>query len=455
MRSKGANMARGFQTLSCKSAKFLRTSRDASRLGLLSFRNLHITSKGRQAASAAAAAAEATVVEWTPLTTEAGRRAIGVWLLGSGGVIFSMVILGGVTRLTKSGLSMTEWKPTEIKPPMNEAEWEIEFEKYKAFPEFYKLNPDMTLDKFKPIFWFEYSHRLLGRAIGVLFAVPAAYFAYRGYINRALAPRLAALFVAGGAQGAIGWWMVKSGLEDVPTGDDGITRVSPYRLATHLTSAFALYTTIVWTGLSVLKRVPTELAEKELQGVMRMRAFSKPLAALIGVTAVSGAFVAGMKAGHHYNSFPLMDGQVVPEGYLEMTPVYRNFFENIATVQFDHRVLASSTFVSSWAFWMLSRGVVLPPQARLGCNLLVAATSGQFALGIITLLNAVPVHLGAAHQAGALTVFTVTLYLMHALRLRSPAAAKRIMAQLSQGAKTRRSAPASGTPLSTPQPSLT
>lgn len=367
---------------------------------------------------------------WVPLTSEAGRRAVGVWLLGSGGVIVCMVILGGVTRLTKSGLSMTEWKPLGIMPPLNEAEWEVEFDKYKQFPEFYKLNPDMTMAKFKPIYWFEYSHRLLGRAIGVLFAIPAAYFATRGYITGALAPRLGLLFCAGGAQGGIGWWMVKSGLEDVPTGDDGITRVSPYRLATHLTSAFALYTTIVWTGMSVLQRVPKELAGPELQGVMRLRQFSKPLAGLIGVTAVSGAYVAGMKAGHHYNSFPLMDGRVVPEGYLEMTPLYRNFFENIATVQFDHRVLATTTFTSSWLIWALSRGLVLPPQVRLGCNLLVAATSFQFTLGIVTLLNAVPVHLGAAHQGGALTVFTVTLYLLHTLRLKNPAAARKLLAQM-------------------------
>lgn len=172
-----------------------------------------------------------------------------------------------------------------------------------------------------------------------------------------------------------------------------------------------------------------------------MRTFAKPLAAIIGVTAVSGAFVAGMKAGHHYNTFPLMDGQLVPEGYLEMSPVYRNFFENIPTVQFDHRALATTTFLSSWALWGLSRGVVLPAAARNASNMLVVATSGQFALGIVTLLNAVPVSLGAAHQGGALTVFTVALYLLHTLRLRSPAAAQRIIAQ-GKAAPRVRSAPA-------------
>jgi len=367
---------------------------------------------------------------WVPLTTEAGRRPVGYWLLGAGGVVVSMVLLGGVTRLTHSGLSMTEWKPLTVCPPMCAEEWEVEFDKYKQFPEYYKLHPDMTLDQFKPIFWYEYSHRMLGRALGVIFAVPAAYFGMRGYITSALAPRLGLLFCAGGAQGFIGWWMVKSGLEDLPTGDDGITRVSPYRLATHLTSAFAIYTTLMWTGMAVMQRVPKELSGQELQGVMRLRTFSKPLAVLIGVTAVSGAYVAGMKAGHHFNTFPLMDGHIVPEDYLAMTPIYRNFFENVPTVQFDHRLLATTTFTSSWAFWAFSRTLVLPGRVRMAANLLVASTSGQFALGIITLINAVPVHLGAAHQGGALTVFTAALFLLHTLRLRSPAAARRLIGQL-------------------------
>jgi len=384
-------------------------------------------SKKRYAHAIAAESVEGT--RWVALTSAAGRKAVGYWLLGSCGVVFSMVLLGGVTRLTHSGLSMVEWKPQVVRPPMSEEEWEVEFAKYRQFPEFYKLHPDMTLEEFKPIYWFEYSHRMLGRALGVIFAIPATYFVARGMIKKPLAPRLALLFCAGGAQGFIGWWMVRSGLEDVETGDDGIPRVSPYRLATHLTSAFAIYTTMAWTGMSVLQRVPATLSPEELQGVLRMRGIAKPLAVLIGVTAVSGAFVAGMKAGHHYNSFPLMDGQIVPEGYLEMRPLYRNFFENIPTVQFDHRVLATTTFVSSWVMWATSRGVVLPAPARLGTNLLVAATSGQFALGIITLLNAVPVSLGAAHQGGALTVFTVALYLLHTLRLRSPVAAQRMVAQ--------------------------
>jgi len=393
----------------------------------------HSTQPLRKPATVAVAEAQAGAeARWLALTSEAGRVQVGAWLLGASGVVFGMVVLGGVTRLTKSGLSMTEWKLTNIKYPWTAGEWEEEFDKYKQFPEF-NLHPDMPLSRFKEIYFYEYAHRLLGRGIGVLFAIPATYFAARGFLTRTIAPRLGLLFVAGGCQGLIGWWMVRSGLESslaTSTGDDHIPRVSPYRLATHLTSAFAIYTTLVWTGMSVLQRLPKELSSLELQGVKTLRGVSKPLVILIGVTAVSGAFVAGMKAGMHYNSFPLMDGQLVPEGYWEMEPAYRNFFENIPAVQFDHRVLATTTFCSSWAFWALSRGVVLPRQARLGVNLLAVAVSGQFALGIVTLLNAVPVSLGAAHQAGALTVFTVALYTMHGLRLRNPQAAARLMGKI-------------------------
>eukprot|EP00658_Telonema_sp_P-2_P071361 TRINITY_DN6062_c0_g2_i1.p1 TRINITY_DN6062_c0_g2~~TRINITY_DN6062_c0_g2_i1.p1 ORF type:complete len:255 (+),score=76.56 TRINITY_DN6062_c0_g2_i1:173-937(+) len=180
--------------------------------------------------------AAGTQPSWSQLTTVAGRGPVTVWLFFSGAVVFGMVILGGVTRLTHSGLSMTYWKPQQILPPITEAEWEEEFDKYKQFPEYQELNPDMVLSEFKPIFYFEYGHRLLGRAIGVLFAVPATYFAMKGYIKGPLGIRLAALFTMGGAQGAIGWWMVKSGLESSTcksTGDDNIVRVSPVSY-THL-----------------------------------------------------------------------------------------------------------------------------------------------------------------------------------------------------------------------------
>jgi len=363
---------------------------------------------------------------WSELTTATGRKSITIWLFGSCAVVFSMVILGGVTRLTHSGLSMTEWKVRQLLPPMNQAEWEEEFGKYKQFPEYKELNPNMTLAEFKPIFAYEYGHRMLGRAIGVIFAVPATYFAMRGYIKAPLAWRLGALFTMGGCQGAIGWWMVKSGLEESlarSTGDDAIVRVSPYRLATHLLGAFTIYAGLVWTGLSVMARVPAELEVEQLRSVLKLRRVAHPVSVLIGVTAISGAFVAGMKAGHHYNTFPLMDGQLFPERYWEMTPWYRNMFENIAAVQFDHRVLAVSTLTSVVGIAAMARGMQLPAPTRRAVALLLAATCGQVALGITTLHFAVPVSLGAAHQAGALTVFTVAIYLLHTIRLKNPAAA--------------------------------
>ena len=273
---------------------------------------------------------------------------VGTWILGCGVTVFGMVVLGGVTRLTHSGLSMTEWRLQGTRPPMSPEDWEEEFAKYRKSPEFYMLRPDMTLEEFKPIFWYEYAHRMLGRTLGVLFVVPAAYFTARGYICRPLAPRLGVLFAMGGMQGLIGWWMVKSGLQ-VPTPEHGggyggydIPRVSPYRLATHLSSAFVIYAGIVWTGLTVLREVPllaaSTVSSEQLAAATRIRQLALPLAGLVAVTAASGAFVAGMQAGHHFNTFPLMDGQIVPAGYgAELRPLWRNFFEHIPTVQFDHR----------------------------------------------------------------------------------------------------------------------
>ena len=305
---------------------------------------------GRQAVNirgcATTAAAAAPV-----LTAEGSTTRVGLWILGCGATVFGMVVLGGVTRLTHSGLTMTEWRLQGTRPPTTAEEWEVEFAKYRQSPEFYMLRPDMTLEEFKPIFWFEYAHRMLGRALGVLFVGPAAYFTARGYIKRSLAPRLAILFAMGGTQGLIGWWMVKSGLS-IPQAQDGggyggyeIPRVSPYRLATHLSSAFVIYAGIVWTGLTVLREAPLLAAPKitpeQLAAAIRIRNLAIPLAGLVAVTAASGAFVAGMQAGHHFNTFPLMDGRIVPECYgTELQPYWRNFFEHIPTVQFDHRCVS-------------------------------------------------------------------------------------------------------------------
>ena len=360
------------------------------------------------------------------LTAEGTSLRVGVWIMGCGATVFGMVVLGGVTRLTHSGLSMTEWRLQGTKYPATPEEWEVEFAKYRRSPEFYMLRPDMTLEEFKPIFWYEWAHRMLGRSLGLIFAVPAVYFGARGYIRRPLVPRLAALFTLGGMQGLVGWWMVRSGLE-IPTAEQGggyggydIPRVSPYRLASHLTTAFVIYAGIVWTGMTVLHESPllasSSVSTEQLRAAMRIRSLAIPLAGLVAVTAVSGAFVAGMQAGHHFNTFPLMDGRLVPEGYgSEMTPYWRNFFEHIPTVQFDHRLLATSTALSTAALWAVGmrQGRALPPFVRTRLHAMLAMTGVQFSLGIATLLSAVPVHLGSAHQTGALTLFTIVLWTLH------------------------------------------
>ncbi|KAI8465786.1 MAG: cytochrome oxidase assembly [Monoraphidium minutum] len=343
-----------------------------------------------------------------------------------------MVVLGGVTRLTRSGLSMTEWKLTGERAPRTQADWEAEFAKYRASPEFRLAHSHMTVDDFKFIFWMEYGHRMWGRLMGVAFALPAAYFAARGAVNGRLGGRLALLFAMGGAQGLVGWWMVRSGLQE-PENKHAVPRVSPYRLAAHLTSAFAIYATLVWTTLSLAAPAPAlagaGAAAAAAAAALRRRAL--PAAALIGVTAVSGAFVAGMDAGHAFNTFPLMNGQMLPDEYWSGLPLLRNAFENTAAVQLHHRALALTTLATVAALWASARGGPLPPPARAWLGALAAATAAQVTLGVTTLLMYVPVPLGAAHQAGAMVVFTTALGLLHALR---PAAASPLARLVSRAA---------------------
>ena len=327
-------------------------------------------------------------------------RLIAVWLLVCCAMIFSMVVLGGVTRLTGSGLSMVQWDPIfGIVPPLNEQEWEATFDLYKASPEFREINFGMDLQGFKRIYWFEFAHRVLGRAIGTVFLLPFLYFLMRGYVRRPLVPKLAALFVLGGLQGLLGWYMVQSGLVDNP-------HVSQYRLTAHLGLAILIYAWMLHLALQLWfgntdKGLVSPLYKRATIGLM----------ALVFVTILSGGFVAGLKAGHAYNTFPLMDGHWVPQVIFMQQPLWRNFFENIATVQFDHRLLAMLVFVSVMLFWLLSLRQSFPRHVRIGMHLLVAAVLLQVALGISTLLLHVPVTLAASHQAGALLLLTVVLFI--------------------------------------------
>ncbi|CEG02116.1 Heme A synthase [Ostreococcus tauri] len=349
-------------------------------------------------------------------------RQVAWWLGGGCAWVFSMVVLGGMTRLTRSGLSMTDWKFEYEHPPLTDEDWAREFEKYKQSPEYKKSNLGMTVEEYKFIYWMEYGHRMWGRVLGLYFVGPLAYFASKGYITSALAKRLGVFFVLGATQGMIGWWMVKSGLEEQEFSYD-VPRVSPYRLATHLTGAFTIYTGMLWTTLNVIyPSSPSQSAgasQALIDATRRLHRVVHPLAALIGVTAISGAYVAGMDAGRAYNTFPLMGGRWIPEEYLDQWDQkgWRNFFENTAAVQFDHRVLALTTLASVTAVWLGHRNsAALHPRTRVLLHALLATTAGQVTLGITTLLHHVPVELGSAHQAGALTLFTVVLALMHSVR---------------------------------------
>lgn len=330
-------------------------------------------------------------------------RTIARWLLALCALVFVMVVLGGVTRLTGSGLSMVDWRPvTGILPPLSDEAWQATFEMYQATPEFQKVNSHMDVNDFKGIFWLEYLHRLLGRAIGIVFLVPFLIFAWKGYIRRDEWLKYGAMFVLGGLQGVLGWYMVKSGLVDNPN-------VSQYRLTAHLVAAFLIYAYMFWIAMTLL----WPPAGNQSHPWYRRTVW---LTALASVTIISGGFVAGLKAGKIYNTFPMMGNYWVPPDILQMDPLWLNVFENMATVQFNHRVLAITTFVLVVVYWFRLPRAELPERARKGANALLHSGVLQVALGILTLLLVVPIPLAAAHQGVAMLLFTVCLYLCHALR---------------------------------------
>lgn len=337
--------------------------------------------------------------------TDSARRQVAAWLMLCCAMIFAMVILGGVTRLTGSGLSMVEWDPLfGFIPPLNETAWQEVFAKYRTSPEYQKVNVNMDLHGFKSIYWFEFGHRVLGRTIGMVFLLPFLYFLLRGMLSRPLIPRLAFAFVLGGLQGVLGWYMVKSGLVDRP-------HVSQYRLAAHLGLALAIYAWLLWLLFDLLfpdRRPPGAPAST--------RRFAAGLLLMSAITIASGAFVAGLKAGHAWNTFPKMGDQWLPPGGWSMQPGWRNFFDNIATVQFDHRVLAISTLVLVILFWISTQGRNLSLSAKTGIHLLPVMVMVQVALGISTLLLLVPVPLAATHQAGALVLLSIVLFVNHRLQ---------------------------------------
>ncbi|MGQ0522495.1 MAG: COX15/CtaA family protein [Betaproteobacteria bacterium] len=338
---------------------------------------------------------------------------IAKWLLVCCALVFAMVVLGGVTRLTHSGLSIVEWQPlVGALPPVTQDDWTELFSKYQSTPEYQKVNQGMSLEAFKGIFWLEYFHRLLGRLIGLAFFVPLLYFIARRRISGALGVKLAGIFVLGALQGLLGWYMVKSGLVDDP-------RVSQHRLTAHLALAFLIYGAMLWVALDLL----ASNRSTDSGSVRRLRAWTWAFTALVSLMVVSGGYVAGIRAGLAYNTFPLMNGQVVPPEIFLLEPWHENFFNNMATVQFNHRLIASLLAVLvPWLWWQAWK-IELPRRVRALFPLLAAVFAMQVGLGISTLLLSVPVALGAAHQAGALALFTVALMLNHALRAGSKQAA--------------------------------
>jgi heme a synthase len=336
----------------------------------------------------------------------AGRRQLAVWLLVCCALVFAMVVVGGVTRLTHSGLSIVEWQPiVGTVPPFSDTQWQETFYKYQQTPEYQKLNQGMSLDEFRGIFWWEYVHRLLGRTIGLVFLLPLLYFALSRRVDRRLAVALFAIFLLGALQGAVGWYMVKSGLVDDP-------RVSQYRLTAHLGLAFLIFAAMLWTALGVVAPRPAN-PDPARWGLYR---FAIGLSALIFLMVLSGGFVAGIHAGFAYNTFPLMNGHIIPPDYLTLEPWYRNLFDNMAAVQFNHRLIAWLIAILATAFWLMSRGVRLTPRARRACDALALVLALQITLGVSTLLLVVPLTLATAHQAGAMILFATSLWVSHELR---------------------------------------
>ena len=328
-------------------------------------------------------------------------RIVAFWLFGVAAMVAIMVVVGGTTRLTGSGLSMVEWRPlVGWLPPLSDSQWARIFELYRDTPEFRLVNSWMALEDFRRIFWWEYIHRLWGRLIGLVFLLPFLWFLARRMLHRELVWRLVVLFVLGAAQGAIGWWMVRSGLSEDPA-------VSHYRLCIHLSLAFLIFGLLLWTGFGLLRRGPVGHVPRSL------RHHALLALVVLSLTVAAGALVAGLDAGLVYNTFPLMDGQLVPEDYASTMPFWLNAFENPVAVQLHHRALAILTLVIVLSLlWRVIRSG-LPAAARLPAHVLAAATIVQAGLGIATLVTVVPVVLAVVHQAGAVAAFLAAIWLLH------------------------------------------
>ena len=320
------------------------------------------------------------------------------------GLVLIMIVVGGLTRLTESGLSMVDWRLfMGMIPPLSVADWQGVFKEYQQYPEYQQINVGMTIEEFKKIFWFEYIHRMLGRFIGLAFALPFTAFLVLKAIPRRLLPKLVVLFVLGGGQGLIGWWMVKSGLVDR-------LDVSHIRLTTHLGMAFLLYVALLWTGLTHLRAstAPINTHRRNLSCI------ATAAVCVVYLTVLSGGLVAGMNAGSQFNTFPLMNGQLIPDGLLVQQPWYSNFIGNLLTIQFDHRLLGTTSATLVLVVWGVGRKRV-EGRALLALNAALTMVLVQFSLGVATLLSVVWVPLASLHQTGAVVLLTILVWLSHEL----------------------------------------
>ena len=341
-----------------------------------------------------------------------GNKAVAVWLWFVAALVFAMVVVGGATRLTDSGLSITEWQPLlGAIPPLTHEHWLEAFEKYKQIPEYHLVNQGMSLEDFKAIYWWEWSHRFLGRMIGIAFALPLIFFWATGRLNRGTATKFLGVLALGGLQGVIGWYMVKSGLSER-------VDVSQYRLALHLTTAFTILALVTWLAL---EEWPSGNGFAGPAATPAIRNGAVAIVALVFLQVVLGAFVAGLKAGLIYNTWPTMDGQWFPSDYWS-TPAYLSFFESHAAAQFNHRLIAYCVVALALfqAFQVLSSES--SPRVRLTAFAIAGAVICQMLLGIATLLAHVPLSLGLMHQGGGAIVLVIAIWHLHASKRAGQAA---------------------------------
>ena len=345
-------------------------------------------------------------------------RVVRGWLISIAALIAIMVLVGGATRLTESGLSIVEWKPvTGVLPPLNQEQWTQAFDAYKTIPQYRQLNTGMDLDEFKTIFWWEWSHRLLGRVIGAAFLLPFLWLMWRGVLGADLRRRLWLIFGLGALQGAVGWWMVASGLSQR-------VEVSQYRLATHLVLALLIFAGIVWTVRRLSDRARSAASS-------RLRITSVALLVLTFVQLYLGALVAGLRAGKIYNTWPDIDGGLIPSAarlFVE-APWWRNLFDNTLTVQFEHRMVAYALLVTALLHVLDAVRSRAERSTVNGALWLAAVVTLQATLGILTLLNQVPIDLALAHQAGAIAVLTLAVFQAERLARRQPEQTAKKMAR--------------------------